>query len=520
MNHSYTRRQMIAATTLLAAAAFGKEPTAVPYRYVLATPSGAKPPLPADRYIPFDWAFDEIPAAGTPAADVPVQGEGVKLTWNQADIRKNSRAAGASARLRLTSATDVREACTIAVKTAVSGKVVGVLDIRFAMYLQPFELPVPAADINAVLNEGVTLTMQTGTKPFWFFGPGNSAQSAPTAYLPHLLLYENVDKAAGLPDRWKERFVSLDSVQTFGWMEGCVLDGLHELSRTGAPAGSPRAKRVLTQHLDLFFADNNLVYANLNNQKAVGKINTVESILPFAILAQTNPGHPLLQTAIQFCQAHANADGVIADGTGADRMVKTEECYTVSYPLAVLAKTLNRPDLAQLAIKTLQARINLLDRGKRIYQRGSEQGTPTFENWSRGVVWYLLGLVKTLAHLPDNAETQPLKAALQTAVENVLSYQQPNGLWYCFMHQPETGLETSGTAGIAAALAYGYQKGLLPQSVLGAVSKAQTGLQPYMTPDGYLTGTAQGNKGGDALQRNGFRVISPYTLGFLAHLTL
>ena len=526
MNQPITRRNMIAATTSLALSAFGETPTVAPYRYVLATSSGPKPTLPDGRYVPFDWAIGEVPAAGGPAT-----GAGAKLTWNGTSVPN----ANTLATLRITSATDVRENVEVTVKTAVSGKVIGVFDIRFAMYLQPFELPIPAADVSAVLAEGVTLTMTKGTKPFWFFGSATASASAPTAYQPHLLVYDKqrATATAGSPDRWQDRLLSLDSVQTFGWMEGCVLDGLHELSRTGrsagaAPANSPnrtadRAKRVLAQHLDLFFANNSLIYANLNNQKAVGIINTVESILPFAILAQTNVGHPLLQTAIQFCQAHANADGIIADGTGTNRMVKTEECYTVSYPLAVLAKTLNRrnagpPDLAQLAIKTLQARVNLLDKGKRIYQRGSEQGTPVFENWSRGVVWYLLGLVKTLAHLPDNAQTQALKVTLQTAVENVLSYQQTNGLWYCFMHQPETGYETSGTAGIAAALTYGVQRNLLPKTVLGAVEKAKTGLKPYFTPDGYLTGTAQGNKGGDALQREGFRVISPYTLGFLAYL--
>ncbi len=525
MNPHYTRRQMIVATTLLTAAAFGKQPMATPYRYVVADRLENQPALPAGRYIPFDWAFGEIAGPG----------EGIKLSWQRSSI-KYSRTSGQSARLRITSATDVREECLITVKTAASGRTVGTFDIRFAMYLQPFELPIPAADLSAVLTEGVTLTMAKGGKPFWFFTAGTTGQSAPTAYLPHLLIYEEADwtaelAKAGTPDRWKDRLLSLESVQTFGWMEGCVLDGLHELSRTGRRSDgryADRAKRVLAQHLDQFFGQNSLVYANLNNQKAVGTINTVESILPFAILAQTKPAHPLLQTAIAFCEKHANADGVIADGTGttgvpANRPIKTEECYTVSYPLAVLAKTLNRrsagrPDLAQLAIQTALARVRLLAVGTSIYQRGAEEGTPVFENWSRGVVWYLLGLVKTLAHLPDTDQSQPLRVALQAAVDTVLTHQQPNGLWYCFMHQPETGYETSGTAGIAAALTYGVQKGLLPQTVLKAAINARKGLLPFFTPDGYLTGTAQGNKGGAALQRGGFRVISPYTLGFLAHL--
>jgi hypothetical protein len=60
----------------------------------------------------------------------------------------------------------------------------------------------------------------------------------------------------------------------------------------------------------------------------------------------------LLKKAIKFCETHANTEGVIADGMGKNRIIKTEECYTVIYSLAVLAKTLNCPDLANLVIKT------------------------------------------------------------------------------------------------------------------------------------------------------------------------
>jgi unsaturated rhamnogalacturonyl hydrolase len=259
---------------------------------------------------------------------------------------------------------------------------------------------------------------------------------------------------------------------------------------------------------------------HLNNVKTVEKIHSVESILPFAILAQINPKHPLLKTAIEFCEAHANAEGVVADGTGNNRMIKTEECYTVSYPLAVLAKTLIRPDLEKLAIKTLQSRVSMLEKSNSIYQRGTEQGELFFENWSRGVAWYLLGLAKTLVHLPESAEKESLKKSFQNSVEKIISYQQTNGLWYNFFHQPQTGFETSGTAGIAAALTFGFEHNLLNENAQNAAIRAKIGLMPYLTSDGFLTGTAQVNKGGDSLQQNGFRVISPYTLGFFAHLII
>lgn len=492
-----TRRQMLKTATLLATTSpFENWAENTAYSYLLAKVTAGETLLPTDKYIAFDWAFSEISAGN----------EDIKLNWNQSLPPKNQAVS-----LRITSATDVREVLVLEVKTAKTGKKIADWDLRFAALLQPFELQIPQEYLQAVFEEGVTLKMVKGTKPFWFFTNNHSEKTAPNAYLPHLMVYGKRTN----PTAWKERLLSFESLQTFGWQQGIVWDGLLEMGKKSTKAGS-----VLNQQLDLYFANNSLLYCNLNNVKTVEKIHTVESILPFAILAQTNPTHPLLKTAIEFCEAHANAEGIIADGTGNNRMVKTEECYTVSYPLAVLAKTLNRPELFRLAIMTLQSRVSILEKEKSIHQRGTEQGELFFENWSRGVAWYLLGLAKTLVHLPESEEKKSLRISFQNAVDKVLTYQQSNGLWYCFFHRPETGLETSGTAGITAALTYGFLHGFLDEKAKNAALKAQKGLLPYLTPDGFLTGTAQVNKGGDTLQQNGFRVISPYTLGFLAHLTL
>ena len=516
------RRQMLISTALLTTSAvLGRTEKRAPYRYVLAKVKATKTALPEGKYIPFDWSFGEIVentegvgdfrlgmsdvGDGLPKSEIPnpKSNEGVHLSWNETNISKKS-----SVRLRITSATDVREVLVLEVKTAISGKKIADWNLQFAAMLQPFELEIPKEFIKIVEEEGITLTMLKGTKPFWFFS-GSNTKSAPNAYLPHLLMY---DSKSQKNEAWKDRILSNESLQTFGWQQGVVWDGMLEMSEK-----SPKAKAVLAQQLDLYFAKNSLVYCNLNNIKTVEKISTVESILPFAILAQTNPTHPLLKTAIEFCENHANTEGVIADGTGNNRMVKTEECYTVSYPLAVLAKMLNRPDLAVLAIKTLKSRILILEKGNSIYQRGTEQGDLFFENWGRGVAWYLLGIAKTLAHLPDSADKERIKESFQKSVAKVLDYQQVNGLWYNFFHQAETGYETSGTAGITAALSYALNKGLLSENVKTPILKGKNALLPYMTPDGFLAGTAQVNKGGDALQQNGFRVISPYTLGFLAY---
>lgn len=466
----------------------------LPYEYYLAKVQKLPFSMPANKSIPFNW----------PVAEVPVNGSGILLSWNKSPKQKYT-----DFRFRVTSATDVREECTLEISLAASKQKIGILDIRFAHYMQPFEMPVSASQLPQMIAEGIEIKMIRGTKPFWFFVEAEEKNEIPDAYLPHLLIAD-ITRDTG---SWKNRLLSLASLSTFGWMEGCVLDGISMIA-----VKDKNAKKVLRQHLEKYFASNTLVYANLNNLRSAEKITTVESILPFAMLALENPQHAMLQTAINFCTDHADAAGVVADDAGTYRRLKTEECYTISYPLAILAKMLNRPDLEKMAIANLVARVKLLTSDDFIYQNGKETEKPGYGNWARGVGWYLLGMAKTLAVLPINEETILLRSALQKGAELVIRHQQPNGLWTCFLHQPETGIETSGSANIAAALAYGYSQKLLPASFKQAAEKCLQGLKTYYTPDGFLTGTAQVNKGGEGLQRKGFRVISPYALGFIGIL--
>ncbi|TCC88764.1 hypothetical protein EZ428_19225 [Pedobacter frigiditerrae] len=461
--------------------------------YLMAQVKPASQLFDGNHTFPFDWSVSEIKPNGS----------SVSLSWED-KLQGNG-----SAYFRLTSATDIREECIIELSLANTKKIIGQLDIQYAHYMQPFELVMPADLLPLVIQEGITLKMIRGTKPFWFFTHANLKSDIPKEFLPHLLL---ADGNLNLHE-WKNRLLSLASISTFGWMEGCVLDGISSLSKKHI-----NAQEILNLHLDKYFANDTLVYENLNNKRSFEKITTVESILPFAILAATNAQHAMLQQAIDFCKTHTNAEGVIADETGNNRRLKTEECYTISYPLAILAQKFKQPELADLAIANLKARVSLLAKPNFIYQNAKEKGKPEYGNWARGVGWYLLGMAKSLAVLPNNEEAQPLRAELQRAAEFVIIHQQKNGLWSNFLHQAETGIDTSGSASIAAALAYGASKNLLPNLCKQAAYKSWKGLRAYLTPDGFLKGTAQVNKGGELLQRNGFRVISPYTLGFLGVL--
>lgn len=455
--------------------------------YFLADVEEQKVVLPPDKTIPLDWPFSEVPVDGV-----------VSLMWQKIE------SANGPMLLRLTSATDVREECSIEARLTKSGISLGVFDVRFSPYYQPFELPILAKDLKLVLNEGITLKMIKGTQPFWFFSASTKQNVIPEAFLPHLVSTKNPD-----PNAWKDRLESMAAVQSFGWMQGINLDALQDMS-----VKSAKAKQTLNQLLAIYFANGQFVYDGLRHTRFENKVQGVEFLLPFSILAQQDPTHPALKTAVNFCKEHANESGVIADGKGNDRPIKTEECYTVSYPLAVLAKVFNEPELLKLATVNLTRRMQLLTTKTSVFQRTTEQTEPVFENWARGVTWYMLGLARTLPFLPDNAETDLLKKEFVRVSEWAVDFQQKEGLWTCFLHQPKTGIDTSGSAGISAALMLGIRNGMLPKTLQKAADKSWSGLQTYLTPDGFLKGSAQVNKGGETLQRSGFRVISPYTLGF------
>jgi len=456
-------------------------------KWLLAKIINPNSAIPIDKTIPFDWSFTEIPS----------NDNGLKLIWQEQP--KLSK----SIHFRITSATDIREEVLVGVFLSNSGKLISNLEMSFAHYMQPFELKIPQEDVEDVFKNGIYLKKVKGNSPLWIFADCSEPKTPPV-FCPHLVDFDSFQSGA----EWKNRLLSNDSLQTFGWMEGCVLDGIYDLAKNNF-----KARNVFKDHLKHYFSATDFYYEGYNNQKVINAVNNVESLLPFAMLATLNPSHPAIQTAINFCVAQANENGVVADIEGNKRKIKTEECYTVSYPLALLSTIYKRTDLMNLAIATLKERFALLTEPNAIYQRKINSDNPLFENWSRGVCWLLLGSVKTIVLLPECEDKTILIKELHSAVNFVQSHQQENGLWYCFLDDSASGIETSGSVGIAAALAFGYRNGLLDIASKKASKKAINGLKSYFTPDGFLKGTAQVNKGGEALQRNGFRVISPYTLG-------
>lgn len=456
------------------------------------------PPLPKGKGIPFNW--DHCTLNGERSLNLTWQDlprQGVKQVW-----------------LRIASATDVRPRVQIEVRLRESGLKIAHFDLQYGYMGQLFETEIPAEHLSAIQVQGLSLHLSEGEE-LWLFQQGAATPAEADLLCPHLLLVNEAEPEA----YWLDRLLSYNSIQFFGWAEGVTLDGLYE---TKYLVGQEKAQTWFQHHLNSFFDENQqFVYNSVRNKIVRQRMDTVEGVLPFAIIAKFQPDHPAIQNIIDFCYSQANAQGEIADGdpkSETGRHLATETNYTISYPLCVIAQALDKPDLYRLAAQTIFSRKKWLRDETGIYQHGKENTAyKGFKNWGRGVAWYVLGLARTLEFFPSHRPEYPaLKAELLDALDFVRGFQAEDGLFNVFLHEPETQTEITGAAGVGAAIALCKKQGFAREADLAMLAKIRAGLKAHFTPDGFLTNAVQHNAGGRELQANGYRTISQYALGFYA----
>jgi unsaturated rhamnogalacturonyl hydrolase len=411
--------------------------------------------------------------------------------------------------LRVTTGIDDREQKRVEVRLAGSGRVIGEYDLRFAHAQEAFQVRLDASVWAEAVREGVTLTLLEPVKrPLWLLGGDDGM---PEALAPHLLPEDtSTDRTQG----FFGLLGSVASAQPFGWMEGCVLDGLNDLAEA---TESSRWREARDAHLGLFFkTDGTLIYEDPGSRPADNEIRCIEETLPFAVLAKRDPNHPLLQLATDYwAKLTREGDSVEAD----DRLVSTEGSYTIAYPMAVIARQRRDRKLAELAANQLRIRRYLLRREDGLWLRyWRKTDERHIRSWARGVAWYLQGLERSLRELRGLVEITDLEDEFRAAATWAAGLQRADGLWGCFLDDPACKADTSGSAGIAAALARGARVGVLTENFTEHAKRAWGGLQAQLCVDGMLDGGAQSNRGGEALQRGDYRVLTLLGVGLMGQL--
>lgn len=474
---------------------------------VLAPVAGPVVPFPAGKRVPAGW-----PAFAVGSGPVILR------------LAAPGDAAGAGpAALRLTTALDDRQPRIVEISLAGAGaeaRVLGRFDLRFAHAIETFSLDLSGPDVAAVRARGLALRLVGEGAPLWFFGgsitPGPAAVAGasvpplPAEFQPHFM---TAPVGADRTVEFHRRFASLASVQTFGWMQGCVFDGLRRLGENDL-SGPWLAARDAQWALFVPQPDR-LVYEDPRSAPADGRIYGIEGALPFADLAFRAPASPLVDLFLTFVRKHTRADGAIQDGA----TLSAEGSYTIAYPLAVIAAARRDAALADLARTQLRLRNERLWHDGAVWLRRTDKNTHTFRGWARGVAWHALGTARSIEPLRAMGDAAVAEAELRRLAAWVLPLQRVDGLWACFLEDPATAVpDSSGSAGIAAALALGARLGVLEPAAAAAARRALAGGRRHLTPDGLLGGAAQSNRGGEELQRSDYRVLSQMGMGLLAQL--
>jgi rhamnogalacturonyl hydrolase YesR len=131
-------------------------------------------------------------------------------------------------------------------------------------------------------------------------------------------------------------------------------------------------------------------------------------------------------------------------------------------------------------------------------------------------------MVRTLAVLDDVGQEIPetFRDDLPRLTGWLQSLQREDGLWNCFVDEPTTGPETSGSAGIAAAMAIAAKRGWVDAAAIDNAQRCVAGLTSYLEPDGLLGGMSPSNKreAGPEVQRCGQRVLGGAATGLAGQL--
>lgn len=391
----------------------------------------------------------------------------------------------------LTVGADMRGDCTVELTNGQGWS--HTLDASYASHGQRLRFDAPAG-VSAIQAAKVE-----GDAELWLI---NEGPLAPVLIDPEASLEQRRERAF---DRLRESCVC-----QFSWMGGCVLDGLLHLEQSD-PKGNWSA--AIDAWLGHFIRGGELVYQSPRGEEIRNKFYGVESTLPVAIIARREPQSPILDFAV------ANWDNLLRDGGKiVDHSVTAEGCYTIAYPMAVIAQVRNVPALADMALTQLRIRREKLCIDGDLWLRNYD-GNLTFRNWTRGICWSLLGLARTLETLGADCDAGLAEFAQERAAW-IIARQREDGLWDNFLDEAGQGFppDSSGSSGIAATLLTLRKLGLVGDEALDSARRCWKGLGACLEPDGMLGSVAPNNKRGETEQHTHRRTIEPFALGLYGQL--
>lgn len=426
--------------------------------------------------------------AGLPV--VPLT-EGTIITAERADR-------SCAALLTLAAGADSRSLCEFQLICGQTG-----IPVRagFSSHGQRFHFSLTSSQVELLATSGMRVKLEEGVPPLWVV----AGDSSRTPLAPALFQKKDMTPYQNF----------LTELQTnclcqFSWMGGCVLEALDLWYQS---TGETVWKSAANQWLDHFLTADGFHYQKPNGAPLTDTVYGIEGTLPMASIVRHRNTHPCLDTAVDFWLNHVEDDGAVYDG----KMFSAESCYTVAYPMMAVGVDRNNRQLIQQAETQLRlARKRLCIDGD-LYLR-NQRGNLSFRNWARGIAWYLLGHVNSLIASGNSDAFPDIKEHLAERLDWVVTYQRTDGLWDNFLNEPGRPPDSSGSAGISAAILLASRHHLISNRHDQAAVRCFETLKKLLLPNGWITSVAPNNKKGEDYQHLEHRTSEPFAMGLLGQL--
>ncbi|WJH34384.1 glycoside hydrolase family 88 protein [Paenibacillus sp. CC-CFT747] len=165
--------------------------------------------------------------------------------------------------------------------------------------------------------------------------------------------------------------------------------------------------------------------------------------------------------------------------------------FMAGYFLLRIGALLNREDYFEDGLKQYHGHENVLqDPVTNLYYHGWDnlaQNHMSGIYWARGNSWAALTMARALQLIPvTHPSFMIIDGSLRDQLSALVRLQDDSGLWHTVLTDPSAPLETSGSAGIAAAL---LTRGRLYNKY---TQKSINGILSRITADGTVTGVSAG----------------------------